>query len=121
MRSKYGEYPEYHTSLDDLENVVTPTGLDGGYWALRKAIEAVERNKAYQVSVFCEPQMGKRGLYPTLSTGHSAKQVKVMMDLISFCDGTNFLIEIAESMNVPIWELYETVDILLNHELITLA
>ena len=87
MRSKYGQYPEYHTSLDNLENLVTPKGLDGGYWALRRAIEAIEKNKKYQVSVLCEPQMGKRGLYPTLSTKKSKEKVKLMMDLMSLCDG----------------------------------
>ena len=89
MRTKYGQYPEYHTSLDNLENVVTPKGLDGGYWALRQAIEAIEKNKKYQVTVLCEPQMGKRGLYPTLSTKKSGEKVKLMMDLISLCDGAN--------------------------------
>jgi aminopeptidase-like protein len=41
LRTKFEEHPEYHTSLDDLENVVTPNGLDGGYWIIRKAIEAL--------------------------------------------------------------------------------
>lgn len=106
MRTKYGEFPEYHTSLDDLNHVVTPTGLDGGYWAIRRAIEAIEKNRKYQVVVLCEPQMGKRGLYPTLSTKESGKQVRLMMNLISLCDGQNTLLEIAEILNEPIWNLY---------------
>jgi len=118
MRTKYGQYPEYHTSLDDLDNVVTPTGLDGGYWAIRRAIEAIEKNKKYRVTVFCEPQMGKRGLYHTLSTKKIGKQVGLMMDLISLCDGQNSLLEIAETLNTPIWELYELTDKLVEHELL---
>jgi aminopeptidase-like protein len=118
MRTKYGQYPEYHTSFDDLENVVTPEGLDGGYWALRRAIEAVEKNKKYRVTVFCEPQMGKRGLYPTLSTKKSGEQVRLMMDLISLCDGERYLLEIAGLLNTPIWELYELIETLVGHKLL---
>jgi aminopeptidase-like protein len=118
MRTKYGQYPEYHTSLDDLDNVVTPTGLDGGYWSIRKAIEAIERNKKYLVTVLGEPQMGKRGLYPTLSTKKSGEEVRLMMDLISLCDGKNTLLQIAETLNTPIWELYELVDKLVTHKLL---
>lgn len=120
MRTKYHQYPEYHTSLDDLENVVSPKGLDGGYWALRRAIEAVEKNKRYRVTVFCEPQMGKRGLYPTLSTKKSGKQVRLMMDLMSLCDGKSFLLEVAECLNTPIWELYELIETLVSHKLLEL-
>jgi aminopeptidase-like protein len=120
MRTKYGQYPEYHTSLDDLESVVTPNGLDGGYWALRRAIEAVEKNKKYHVTVLCEPQMGKRGLYPTLSTKKSGEEVRLMMDLISLCDGKRFLLEVAESLNTPIWELYELIETLVSHKLLEL-
>jgi aminopeptidase-like protein len=118
LRTKYGRYPEYHTSLDNLENVVTPKGLDGGYWAIRKAIEAIERNKKYKITVLCEPQMGKRGLYPTLSTKGTNKEVLLMMNFISFCDGQTSLLEIAESLNLPIWELYELVNKLESHSLI---
>jgi len=118
MRTKYGQYPEYHTSLDDLDNVVTPTGLDGGYWSIRKAIEAIERNKKYLVTVLGEPQMGKRGLYPTLSTKKSGEEVRLMMNLISLCDGKNTLLQIAEILNTPIWELYELVDKLVTHKLL---
>ena len=66
MRTKYGEYPEYHTSLDDLERVVTPEGLDGGYWVLRRAIESIEKNKKYSLTVLCEPQMSKHKLFTQL-------------------------------------------------------
>ena len=118
MRTKYTQYPEYHTSLDDLVNVVTPQGLDGGYWAIRRAIEAIERDRVYKVTVFCEPEMGKRGLYPALSIKKSWEQVQLMMDFISFCDGDSSLLEIADKLNVPIWELYDLVDKLEIHGLI---
>ena len=118
LRTKYGEYPEYHTSLDNLEDVVTAEGLDGGYWAIRKALEIIERNKKFKVTVFCEPQMGKRGLYPTLSTKKSGEEVRLMMDFISLCDGMTPLLNIAELLNVPTWDLYDLVDKLLVHELI---
>ena len=121
LRTKYGEYPEYHTSLDDLETVVTPKGLDGGYWAILRAIEAIQNNKKYKVTYFCEPQMSKRGLYPTLSTKENSTQVKLMMDFISLCDGTTSLIEIAERLNVPIWDLYGLVDKLKSHGLISVC
>lgn len=119
MRSRYEQFAEYHTSLDDLKNVVTPKGLDGGYWVLRRAIEAIERNQKYKVVVLCEPQMSKRGLYPTLSTATSGEPVKLMMNFISLSDGKTSLIEIANKLNMPIWELYDLVDILKSHGLIT--
>lgn len=118
IRTKYGKYPEYHTSLDDLDTVVTPSGLDGGYWAIRRAIEAIERNKNYKVSVLGEPQMGRRGLYPTLSTKKSGEEVRLMMDLISLCDGRTSLLEIADKLNVPIWDLYDLCDKLEEHRLL---
>ena len=118
LRSKYGSYPEYHTSLDNLENVVNPEGLSGGYWAIRNAIEAIENNKYYECTVLCEPQMDKRGLYPTLSKRGRAVEVSLMLNFISFCDGKTSLLDIADNLNTPIWELYDVVDKLKSHKLI---
>lgn len=120
MRSKYGAYEEYHTSLDDLNSVVTPDGLEGGYKALKLVIEALEENIYPMVNVFCEPQLGKRGLYPTLSTKFSSYEVRLMMDVITWSDGTNSLLDIAEICDVPIWKLYPIVKTLSMHKLITL-
>lgn len=120
MRTKYGAYPEYHTSLDDLDNVVTPDGLEGGYQVLKLAIEAIENNCYPKVTVLCEPQMGKRGLYPTLSTKKKANEVKLMMSLITWADGTHSLLDIADKCNVPIWELYPLVKKLKEHDLLSM-
>jgi aminopeptidase-like protein len=118
MRSKYGEYPEYHTSLDDLEHVVTAAGLNGGYWAIRTAVEVIEKNKIYYTTCLGEPQLGKRNLYPTLSTKNTDYNVKLMMDMLSMLDGDHSLLDVANLINVPIWDLYGMIDTLKQHGLI---
>jgi len=117
MRSKYGQYPEYHTSLDDL-SLVTPEGLEGGLNALRQAILAVEHNVRPKTTVLGEPQLGKRGLYPTLSTKESGAQVSAMMNLISYSDGHRDLIEIAELIGEPMGKLVDILKPLVEHGLI---
>jgi aminopeptidase-like protein len=120
LRTKYGSYPEYHTSLDDLDKVVTPQGLNGGYIALQQAIKAIENNKKYKVTILCEPQMSKRDLYPTLSTKKGNQEVKLMMNFISLCDGKSSLLDIAERLNMPIWDLYDLANKLESHKLISI-
>ncbi len=120
MRTKYGQYDEYHTSLDDLVSVVTPEGLAGGFNALRRSIETLERNGYPTTTVFGEPQLGKRGLYPTLSKKNSASEIRLMMNLITWSDGKKSLLEIAELCDVAIWELYPLLEKLISHNLLEL-
>ena len=95
MRSKYGTYPEYHTSLDDL-SLVTQAGLEGSLAMMKRCIEALETSRTYVATQPCEPQLGSRGLYPTVSTRDSGKTVRAMMNLLAYADGAHDLIDIAE-------------------------
>ena len=107
MRSKYAEYPEYHSSLDNLE-VITPTGLAGGYDYLRRCLECVEGNERLRLTTLGQPQLGKRGLYPSLSTAKLDTWHRRMVDLIAYADGRD-LISIAEKLEVPMWQLFDIV------------
>ena len=95
MRSKYGTYPEYHTSLDDL-SLVTQAGLEGSLAMMRRCILALEANLTYIAAQPCEPQLGPRGLYPTVSTRDSGQAVRSMMNLLAYADGAHDLIAIAD-------------------------
>lgn len=117
MRSKYREYPEYHTSLDDLE-LVTPAGLQGGFDVLRACIELLERNRVYRVTCLGEPQLGRRGLYPSLGTTDTRRVVGDMMDLLAYADGTRDLIAISDAVHVPARRLYPLVDALVEEGLL---
>jgi len=118
MRTKYGEFPEYHTSLDDL-NLVTPSGLGGGFLVYRRILECLEANCYPKVTVLCEPQLGKRGLYPTLSKKNSANEIRTMMNLIAYSDGSLSLLQIAEKIGQPMWDLVPILDRLVHDHLIT--
>lgn len=101
MRSKYGEYPEYHTSLDDLEHVVTPEGLQGGLDVMKDCITLLEANVKYRTVLPGEPQMGKRGLYPTTSIKGGAGDVRNMMNVITYCDGEHDVIDLCSRTGLP--------------------
>ncbi|MED1873007.1 DUF4910 domain-containing protein [Brevibacillus borstelensis] len=117
MRTKYGEYPEYHTSLDNLD-LVSAEGLYGAFDVLQDCIKLIEKNEKYQINCLCEPQLGKRGLYSTLSAKGSADSVRSMMNFIAYADGTNDLIDISRIINMPVSELDQIIAKLIDADLL---
>ena len=107
-RSLFHNYPEYHTSADDL-GMISPAGLQGAFDVMSKCVVALEYNEKYKINCLCEPQLGKRGLYPTVSQKGTYDAVKTMTDFIAYADGRNDLIEISNIIGVPVDELIEIV------------
>ncbi len=102
MRSKYDTYPEYHNSLDNLD-FISQKGLEGGYGALRMAIEVLERNYTYNNIILCEPQLGKRGLYGTLGAQTLAGQsIPLVFNVLAHSDGQRDLIDVAKACEAPV-------------------
>lgn len=100
-RSKYEEYPEYHTSADDL-TVVSPEGLQGAFDMLRKCIDMLEYNQKYVITVPCEPQLGKRGLYPTISKKGGYDEVRPLRNFIGYADGKHDLVDLSNRIHADI-------------------
>lgn len=117
-RSKYGTYPEYHTSKDDM-TLISPEGLQGAYEVYADILEALEENRTYQITCLGEPQLGKRGLYATISQKNFYGKQHALMDFIAYADGQNDLIAISDRIGVPVKELLPIVEKLRQSGLLT--
>jgi aminopeptidase-like protein len=101
MRSVWGTFPEYHTSADNLD-FIKPRQLAESLRVCTAVVDVLENNRRYRnLRPYCEPQLGKRNLY--LSTGGEAIGVEINARLwvLSFSDGENTLLDIAERSGLP--------------------
>jgi aminopeptidase-like protein len=117
MRTKYGEYEEYHTSLDNL-NYISKEGLELGYLNIKNCLDIIEQNCVYKLLILGEPQLGKRNLYPTISMVGSKFKTKAMMNVLAYSDGKNSVLDIAKIIKVEFKEvlriskMFENIEIL---------
>lgn len=117
MRSKYGTYPEYHTSLDDL-SFITPTGLQQSFETYRECLEVLENNFHYKTNMPCEPQLGRRNLYPNLGVREVSENVSNIVNFLAFADGELDLLGIADTIGVPASDCNEIAKSLSSHGLV---
>lgn len=117
LRSKYLEYKEYHTSLDDM-SFITPKGLFGGYNVIKHCLFCIEKNVTLQTQVLCEPFLSKRGLYPTLGQIDNHEKTQDLMNVLAYSDGSLDLLSIADKLGRPLWALIPIVDELIEKKLL---
>lgn len=120
MRSRYGDYPEYHTSLDDLENVVTPTGLQGGLDFVRECIGELESEQVLKATQLGEPQLGRRGLYHAMLNKNTSETVMLRTNVLAYADGHHSIRDIAELTGSSEQQIAEIVAELHEHNLLTM-
>jgi aminopeptidase-like protein len=119
MRSKYGDYPEYHTSDDNLK-VISPEGLGGAFRVLSRCVEVLELNDVLSATVLCEPQLGRRNLISNLGYGPNKIDIKrtILSHLLAYCDGNLDLVDIADMTEIPLWEMSDILANLKNENLL---
>ncbi|HEG4793612.1 TPA: DUF4910 domain-containing protein [Campylobacter jejuni] len=105
-RTRYGDYDGYHNSKDDL-NFISEKGLMGGLSSIQEMILNLEINAVYENTIVCEPNLGKRGLYHTLST---ANDIPLACNFLAYCDGENDIIDIANILNMQAYEFKELLE-----------
>ena len=118
MRTRYADYPEYHTSLDDLENVVTPSGLQGGFDFVMECIEKLEHELVLFATQLGEPQLGRRGLYHTIMKKSTPVDVMLRTNVLAYADGTYAISDMSELFGVSTDILSPMIDELIEHELL---
>lgn len=124
-RPMYANFPEYHTSLDDLEFVSGDAIAESLKMCLRM-VQVHELNRTYlNLSPYGEPQLAKRGLYPSLggfgTVAARQESLERRMYLLAFADGSHDLIDIAARAGSPAWEFAPEIHELMDAGLLGLA
>ena len=116
-RTRFYDYPEYHTSLDDF-SVVTAEGLKGGFNFASQCVQTLEINKTYVAQFPCEPQLGRHGLYPLTGGRPTGGDTNLMLDVLAYSDGDADLLEIAEILSCPLDHVAKAANTLANANLL---
>jgi aminopeptidase-like protein len=115
MRTPHGQYPEYHTSADNLDFVSVDALIDS-FDKCVSAVDILEKNKIYRnQSPKGEPQLGKRGLYTSIGgTGEGRTFELALLWTLNFSDGSHSLLEIAARSSLPFALIRKAADALLD-------
>jgi aminopeptidase-like protein len=119
MRTPHSQYPEYHTSADNMD-FISPDSLGESYSQSREALMVLEHNSTYlNQNPFCEPQLGKRGLYGAIGgIKDSGVNEMAMLWVLNLSDGHHTLLDIAERSGLSFTKIKKAADLLVESALL---
>lgn len=113
MRTPYGQYPQYHTSADNL-TFVRKEALADSFAKVLAVLNILEHNQTYvNLQPKCEPQLGKRGLYSAIGSNELA-----LLWVLNLSDGQHSLLDIAERSGFDFTTIQMVADNLMTHNLL---
>jgi aminopeptidase-like protein len=119
MRSHHGQFPQYHTSADDLD-FVQPDALAGSLEACLRIVEVLEHDGRYRnLSPYGEPMLGRRGLYRSIGGEADAKTNELaLLWVLNQSDGEHSLLDIAERSGLEFSFVHRAAVTLVEHDLL---
>ncbi|MDE3110642.1 MAG: DUF4910 domain-containing protein [Acidobacteriota bacterium] len=121
MRSVWGTFPQYHTSADNLD-FIQPERLAESLRVCSEIVEVLEKNRCYvNLNPYCEPQLGRRNLYPSTGGNSIDETVNARLWVINLSDGEHSLLDIAERSRIPFSQISSAADVLLKGGLLAIA
>ena len=119
MRTPNGEYPEYHSSADNL-SLLRPESLVHSLSVLRRIVDVIEGDAVYRSrNQKGEPQLGRRGLYATMGGQPEASYNQMaLLWVLNLADGRHSLLDMAERAGIPFATIQAAADALLAAELL---
>lgn len=119
MRTPFGQYPEYHTSADNLD-FIRRESLSDSFHKCVSALDILENNQTYlNQNPKCEPQLGKRGLYQMIGGGSEERARELgLLWVLNLSDGNPSLLDIAERSGIRFEVIKNAADMLLKHGLL---
>jgi aminopeptidase-like protein len=118
-RSADGEYPQYHTSADNL-SLLSAESLADSLQCVLQALQSLESDPIYRNTSPCgEPQLGRRGLYAGFGrSGPDPQLQRAVLWVLNQCDGRRGLLEIAERSGLADSVIQQAANILCEHGLL---
>jgi len=118
MRSVWGQFPQYHTSADDL-SFVLPAALAASLHTCLDVVDVLEHNRTYRnTNPYCEPALGRRGLYRTTGGPGIGDENLARLWVLNLADGRHTLLDIADRAGMNFMLIHRVASELTEHGLL---